>query len=49
MAIFAEAVLRTSALMTGTAKGLPLIFRPKLSHPVARFLCESWAICANYF
>jgi len=49
MAIFAEAILRTTALMTGTAKGLPLIFRPKLSHSVARFLCESWATCANCF
>ena len=22
-----------------------LIFRPKLTHPAARFLCESWATC----
>jgi len=33
--------------MTDTSKGLPPIFRPKLSHSVARFLCESWATCAN--
>jgi len=24
-------------------------FRPKLSHPATRSLCDSWATCYNYF
>jgi len=50
-----RALMTGSCAMTSTSssvlsndrssKRLPRIFRPKLTHPAARSLCDSWATC----